>query len=53
MAYETVRDILDRVRNFHDQVGEYYHRLYSIADKERVRILLDYLSRHEKHLKDW
>ncbi len=50
MAFETVRDILDRMRNFHTKVSEYYHQLYCIADKERVKLLLDYMSRHEKHI---
>jgi hypothetical protein len=50
MAYETVKDVFDRVRSFHNQVSGYYHRLYAIADKERVKMLLDYMSRHEKKL---
>ncbi len=50
MAYETVKDVFDRIRTFHHRVGDYYDRLYSIADTERVKILLDYMSRHEKKL---
>ncbi len=50
MAYETVADVFDRVRNFHAQVGKYYNQLYLIADKEKVKLLLDYMSRHEKKL---
>lgn len=52
MAYETVRDVFDRIRHFHNQVSEYYHQLHEIADKERVRILLDYMDRHEKKLEE-
>lgn len=50
MAYETVKDVFDRVKKFHSLVSEYYHQLYSIADKERVKLLLDYMRRHEEKL---
>jgi len=53
MAYETVKDVFDRVGKFHHQVSEYYHRLHDIADKERVKILLDYMSRHERKLEKY
>jgi len=53
MAYETVRDVFERVKEFHHRVSEYYKQLYVIADKERVKILLDYMSRHEKNLENY
>lgn len=50
MSSETVRDIIDRVRGIHLQLSHHYQSLGDTAQKERVRILLQYLSRHEAHL---
>lgn len=52
MAFETTKDVLDHVRQFHQQLSEFYNRLSQKAEKERVKMLLDYLSRHEKHLEN-
>jgi rubrerythrin len=52
MAFETTKDVLDHVREFHQQLSEFYRDLIDKTDKERVRMLLDYLSRHEKHLEE-
>ncbi len=50
MATESVKDVLDHARMFHKIIGDYYIRLRSITDKERIKMLLDYLSRHEQYL---
>jgi len=50
MPYKMTRDILDRARAFHDNISKHYHTLSAAAEKEKVKILLDYLSRHEKNL---
>jgi rubrerythrin len=49
-AFERTRDVLEHARVFHKQLSELYHQLEGKAERERVRMLLDYLSRHEKHL---
>ena len=48
MSQERSVDIIDHAKNFHSELSEYYHKLSGIADKERVRILLNYLSENEK-----
>ena len=52
MAVEQIRAILDHVRDFHEQVSEYYHRLADAAGQTRVRLLLDYMAQHEQRLAD-
>jgi len=57
MSQERVVDIIDHARNFYSQLSKYYDELSIIADRERVKILLDYLSacekRHEQALADY
>jgi rubrerythrin len=48
MSFEQTRDVIDRARAFHRDLRDFYRRLEDVAVKERVRILLDYLSRHEQ-----
>ena len=50
MAFETTKDVLDHAREFHGHVSEYYHRLSEKSQKARVKMLLDYMSWHEKEL---
>jgi rubrerythrin len=50
VSYETTKDVLDRAREFHRQVSAFYEQLGSLAAKERVKIVLDYMSRHQKYL---
>jgi rubrerythrin len=52
MAFETTKDVLDHAKEFHHQLSDYYGQLREKADRERVKMLLDYLSRHEKHLEE-
>ncbi len=49
-TFETARDIVEVARQFHGQVADLYERLSSQAEKTRVKMLLDYMSRHERHL---
>ena len=57
MSQERVLDIIDHARNFYTQLSNYYERLSDIADQERVKILLNYLSeletRHEQALAEY
>jgi rubrerythrin len=48
MSQERVVDVIDHARNFYSQLSTYYDELSVVADKERVKILLDYLSAFEK-----
>jgi rubrerythrin len=48
-TYKTARDILNMIRRFHHQLSEFYEQLSEISEKKRVRMLLEYMSRHEKN----
>jgi hypothetical protein len=50
MRFEQTRDILDHAREFHHRVGEIYHCLSDKAERQRAKILLDYMSRREVNL---
>ena len=50
MRFKQIRNILDQVREFHGQLVEYYDGLSDEAAQMRVKMLLDYLSSHEKNL---
>lgn len=52
MRYMQIRDMLDRVRDFHGQLGDYYHQLSETADRERIKLLLDHMSNQKKQLRD-
>ena len=48
MSQERVLDVIDHARDFYAQLSVYYHELSDIAERERVKIFLDYLSACEK-----
>jgi rubrerythrin len=50
MANQQVREILDEARAFHAQLGESYRQTADRSGRERLRMLLYYLGRHEEHL---
>lgn len=52
MAFDQTKDVLEHAREFHRKLGAFYEELKESAGKERTRALLDYMSRHEKHLGD-
>jgi rubrerythrin len=47
-AYGQVRDVLNTAVRFHRRLEEFYGQLAKQEDRERVRMLLDYMSRHEQ-----
>lgn len=49
-TFETARDIVELAREFHGQVADLYDRLGNQAEKKRVKMLLAYMGRHERHL---
>lgn len=52
MSVQQTHSVIDRVREFHQQVGDYYERLANATQKIRVRLLLQYMSDHERRLAD-
>ncbi len=50
MSNEQTRDILEHARQFHRQVSEFYSQLRCQAEKERIKMLLDYMIRHEDNM---
>ena len=48
-TYKQARDIFDMIRRFHKQLAVFYEQLSEKSEKERVRMLLTYMSRHEKN----
>ncbi|MCH5374304.1 MAG: hypothetical protein JJ992_10020 [Planctomycetes bacterium] len=50
MSNEQTRDILEHAQHFHRQVSQYYDELSAHTDKERIKMLLDYMSRHERNM---
>jgi rubrerythrin len=50
MRFETTRDVLDYVKQFHRKARNLYSELADQEEQERLKLLLDYLSRHENHL---
>lgn len=50
MRFRTVRDLLEQAASLHDGLSRYYQRLAGNAGQEKVKLLLDYLARHEASL---
>ncbi|MBI9070832.1 MAG: hypothetical protein JEY94_04500 [Melioribacteraceae bacterium] len=50
--FERVKDVIEFAKCFHEKVSKLYERLSISTDDERIRIFLDYLSRHEKNIED-
>lgn len=50
MTASTTRSLLDQVQQFHQQVADYCARTARLSQDERIRLLLDYIGRHEQHL---
>ena len=49
MSIHQTRDILEYVKKFHEKLSDFYEDLGNQTDKERLKILLDYMSRHQKN----
>ena len=52
MRFKTMRDVMDRVILFHKNLAKFYHNMSDVVQKERVKLLLDYMARHEEHLQE-
>ncbi|MDJ0654476.1 MAG: hypothetical protein QNJ40_10005 [Xanthomonadales bacterium] len=52
MSLVQVRDMLDRVCEFHGHLSSYYHQLSDDASQSRVKLILNLLSQHEQGLRE-
>jgi len=50
MPYGQAKEILKYARDFHNQVSKFYQQISDTGQSDRVKLLLDYMIRHEKHL---
>ncbi|WP_319762663.1 hypothetical protein [Maridesulfovibrio sp.] len=47
---QTAKDVIEQTKAFHAKLGSFYKELSDKAEKERVKLLLDYMSRHHDRL---
>lgn len=47
---QTAKDVIEQTKAFHKRLGTFYKELSDKADKERVKLLLEYMSRHHDSL---
>ncbi len=52
MRYKNTREILEHVQAVHRGLEQKYLGLGAQAGEERVRLLLEYLGRHESHIRE-
>jgi len=50
MKIHRMRDMIDIVIAFHENLSCFYNDQKKKAERERMKILLDYMARHERHL---
>ena len=50
MRFAQVRDILDHTQAFHKRLSQYYQDLADHEEAVKIKMLLDYIARHERHL---
>lgn len=50
MRFKTAKDLLAQAAALHEGLAAYYQRLAGESSREKVKLLLDYLSRHERNL---
>jgi hypothetical protein len=48
--FSRVRDLLEQVQGFHGELASYYGQVASGTAQERVKMLLEYLSSHQRNL---
>lgn len=52
MPFRLVKDILKRATDFHDMLIDFYSGINDSTSKANVKLLVDYMARHEKVLKE-
>ena len=50
--FEQVKDVLDYGKTVHADLRKFYESLNEQNEQAHVKMLLDYLSRHESHLEE-
>jgi rubrerythrin len=48
-TFKKTFEIIDYVRLFHEKMSEFYGQLREQTEKQRIKMLLDYLCQHERH----
>ncbi|MBU0676501.1 MAG: hypothetical protein KJ626_00155 [Verrucomicrobia bacterium] len=51
-SFEQVKDILDEAKFFHDQLKGFYTALHDKVEKDKLKLILDYLCRHEDLMRE-
>lgn len=52
MPFKQVKDILQRACDFHGLLKDFYQKINNTTQKESVKLLVDYMARHEKYLQE-
>lgn len=52
MPFSQVKDILNRAVKFHKMLEYFYLKIEDASEKESVKLLVDYMARHEEILKE-
>lgn len=52
MRYTQVKNMLNQISDFHGQLAEYYDQISNDAEQQRIKMLLDHMSKHEQDLQE-
>ena len=52
MRFTQVKNMLEQIRDFHGQLAEYYDQLSSDTEQQRIKLLLEHMSKHEQDLQE-
>lgn len=47
---QTAKDVIDQTKAFHRRLSDFYQNLSESVEKDRVKLVLEYLSRHQQNL---
>lgn len=50
MPFKQTRDVIEKARAFHSDLGAFYHRLEAVVEREKVKMVLDWLATHEERM---
>ncbi len=50
MRFKKTREVLERVRRFHEEVSAHCEQACGASDQQRIRILLNYIADRERNL---
>ena len=52
MRYLQVKNMLDQIHDFHGQLAEYYNQVSNSTEQQRIKMLLEHMSKHEQDLQE-